>query len=85
MALVTYLDTLSSGMKARIGPGFRLPEQSAYVSGLSAKANLPESNHALWSIARHKFPSELPRLEQPDNQKPFLATVYAHQNSRSRL
>lgn len=47
MALVTYLDTLSSGRKARIDPGSRLPEQSAYVSGFSVKTNLPESNHAL--------------------------------------
>ena len=27
MALVTFLDTLSSGMKARIDPVSRLPEQ----------------------------------------------------------
>jgi hypothetical protein len=27
MALVTYLDTLFSGMKARIDPGSQLPEQ----------------------------------------------------------
>jgi len=59
MALATYLDTLSSGMKARIDPVSRLPKQTqpAYVSSLSAKADLPEANNALWSIARHKFPT----------------------------
>lgn len=58
MALATYLDTLSSGMKARLDPVSRLPKQTqpAYVISLSAKANLPESNKALWSITRHKFP-----------------------------
>ena len=47
MALVAYLDTLSSGMKAKIAPVSRLPERKAYVSGFSVKTNLPESNHAL--------------------------------------
>lgn len=59
MALATYLDTLSSGMKARIDPVSRLPKQTqpAYVSSLCAKTDLSEANNALWSIARHKFPS----------------------------
>jgi hypothetical protein len=62
MATTTYLDSLSSGMKARLDPTTRLtkrqkPAHVFYVSKDDAEM-LPSKN-GLWTITRRRKPGEL--------------------------
>ena len=62
MATVTYLDTLSPGMKARIDPTSRLltRREPAYMIYLPQKdINLRTSNRTLWPITRQKLYGDL--------------------------
>ncbi len=62
MATVTYLDALSSGMKARIDPTSRLlaRREPAYMVYIPPKdVSLLQSNRTLWPITRQKLYGDL--------------------------
>jgi hypothetical protein len=62
MATTTYLDSLSSGMKARLDPTTRLTKRQkpAHVFYISKDdAEMLQSKNGLWTTTRRRKPGEL--------------------------